>query len=119
MGALLAVADGMRTFGLLLTLLVSTAQAATDQKPIVPEGTIITTAEVTGFDIERLSPGLREAIRNLAGTPLEQKRLEELAARLEAERPRHVAAVRSVLEPNGQARVFFVVGRQETPDRDD
>jgi hypothetical protein len=119
MGSLLAVAAGMRTLGLLLTLLVSTPQAATDQKPVVPEGTIITSAQVTGFDIGRLSPGLREEIRNLAGTPLEQERLDALAARIEAERPRYVAAVRPVMDADGSARVFFVVGRQELPKRED
>lgn len=119
MGALLALVAGMRTSGLLLTLLVATAQAATDQTPVVPEGTIITAAQVTGFDIDRLSPGLREDIRNLAGTPLTQNRLAALASRIEAERPRHVAAVRAIIDPDGQARVFFVVGRQEVPDRDD
>jgi hypothetical protein len=119
MGSLLAVAAGMRTLGLLVTLLVTTPQAATDQKPIVPEGTIITSAQVTGFDIARLSPGLREEIRNLAGTPLNQERLDALAARIEGERPRYVAAVRAVMAPDGQAHVFFVVGRQQVPERDD
>jgi len=109
----------MRTLGLLVTLLAATPQAATDQKPTVPEGTVITSAQVTGFDIDRLSPGLREAIHNLAGTPLKQQQLDELAARIEAERPRYVAAVRTVMEPGGEARVFFVVGRQEQTDRDD
>jgi hypothetical protein len=109
----------MRTLGLFLTLLATTPQAATDQKPVVPEGTIITSAQVTGFDIERLSPGLREEIRNLATTPLKLETLDALAARIEAERPHHVAAVRAVMEPDGQARVFFVVGRREPPDRDD
>ena len=109
----------MRTIGLLITLLAVAPQAATDQKPVVPEGTIITSAQVTGFDIDRLSPGLRQEIRSLAGTPLKQQRLDELAARIEAERPRYVAAVRAVMEPDGQARVFFVMGRQSDPDRDD
>jgi hypothetical protein len=109
----------MRTLGLLISLLAATPQAATDQKPAVPEGTIITSAQVTGFDINRLSPGLREAIHNLAGTPLKQERLDELAARIEAERPRYVAAVRAVMESGGEARVFFVMGRQAEPDRDD
>ena len=68
MGSLLAVGDGMRTLGLLLSLLVTGTQAATDQKAVVPEGTVIAVAAVTGFDIDRLSPGLREDIRNLAGT---------------------------------------------------
>jgi len=118
MGALLAVAGGMRTLGLLITLLATTPQAATDQKLVVPEGTIITSAQVTGFDIDRLSPGLRQEIRGLSGTPLKQQHLDELAARIEAERPGYVAAVRAVMEPDGQARVFFVVGRQAQPDRD-
>jgi len=119
MGSLLALTVGMRTLGLLITLLAATPQAATDQKPTVPEGTVITSAQVTGFDIDRLSPGLREAIRNLAGTPLKREQLDELAARIEAERPRYVAAVRTVMEPGGEARVFFVVGRQEDSNQDD
>ena len=109
----------MRTIGLLLTLLAVSPQAATDQKLAVPEGTIITSAQVTGFDIDRLSPGLRHEIRSLAGTPLTQQRLDELAARIEAERPRYVAAVRAIMDPDGQVRVFFVMGRRSEPDRDD
>src|SRR6476619_2970104 len=119
MGSLLALTVGMRTLGLLITLLAATPQAATDQKQPVPEGTVITSAQVTGFDIDRLSPGLREAIRDLAGTPLKRERLDELAARIEAERPRYVAAVRTVMDPGGEARVFFVVGRQEESNQDD
>ena len=119
MGSLLALADGMRTLGLLVTLLVATPQASTDQKPVVPEGTIVTSAVVTGFDVNRLSPGLRESIRALEGSPLKQERLDELAARLEAERPRYVATVRAVMDPDGQARVFFVMGRRDDPLRHD
>jgi hypothetical protein len=109
----------MRTLALLVTLLVATPQASTDQKSVVPEGTVITSARVTGFDIDRLSPGLREAITGLAGTSLKQERLDDLAARLEAERPRYVATVRAVMDPDGQARVFFVMGRKDDPLRDD
>ena len=119
MGSFLALSEGMRTLGLFLTLLAATPQAATDQKPVVPEGTIITSAQVTGFDIDRLSPGLRDAIRSLAETPLKQETLDALAARLEAERPNYVAAVRATMDPGGQARVFFVMGRRDPPDRDD
>ena len=109
----------MRTIALLITLVAVAPQDVTDQKPVVPEGTIITSVEVTGFDMDRLSPGLRHEIRALAGTPLNQQRLDELAARIEAERPRYVAAVRSLMDSGGQARVFFVMGRQEQPERDD
>jgi hypothetical protein len=119
MGSLLALAEGMRTLGLLVTLLVAAPQASTDQKPFVPEGTIITSAQVTGFDIRRLSPGLREAIRGLAGSPFKQERVDELAARLEAERPRYVATARAVMDADGQARVFFVMGRKDEPQGDD
>ena len=119
MGSLLAIDAGMRITALLITLLAVAPQAITDQKPVVPEGTIITSVEVTGFDMDRLSPGLRQEIRTIAGTPLNQQRLDELAARIEAERPRYVAAVRSVMDSDGQARVFFVMGRQEKPERDD
>ena len=101
----------MKTLGLLLTLLVVAPQAPTDQRPAAPAGTIITSAEVTGFDIDRLSPGLRREIRSLAGTPLKQERLDELARRIEAERPRHIAAVRTFMDPGGQARVIFIVGQ--------
>lgn len=119
MGPDLALAAGMRTLGLLITLLAVSPQATTDQKLTVPEGTIITSVQVRGFDIDRLSPGLRQEIRNLAGTPLNRQRLDELAARIEAERPNHVAAVRTVMDPGGEARVFFIVGRQDSPDRED
>lgn len=109
----------MRTLGLLITLLTVSPQATSDQKLAVPEGTIITSAQVTGFAIDRLSPGLRQEIRNLAGTPLNQQRLDEVARRIEAERPQHVAAVRTVVDAGGEARVFFVVGRQDQPRRED
>jgi hypothetical protein len=118
MGSLLALDGGMRTLGLLVSLLAAT-QGATDQKLAVPEGTVITSAQVSGVDIDRLSPGLRQDIRDLAGTPLKQQRLEELAARIEGERPHYVAAVRTVMDADGQARVFFVMGRQADQGRDD
>jgi hypothetical protein len=116
---MLALDAAMRTLGLLITLLAVSPQTTAEQKPAVPEGTIITSAQVTGFDIDRLSPGLRQGIRDLAGTPLNQQRLDELARRIEAERPHHVAAVRTVADVGGEARVFFVVGRQDQPSRDD
>jgi len=119
MGSLLAVDAGMRTIGLLITLLAVAPQATTDQRLVVPEGTIITSAQVAGFDIKRLSPGLREEIGRLAGAPLQQQRLDELAARIEAERPRYVAAARAVLDADGQAHVSFVVGQRAEADPDD
>ena len=107
----------MRTLGLLITLLAAAPQAATDQKRrrARRHRHLLGAGDRVRFD--RLSPGLQQDIRNLAGTPLKQERLDELAARIEEERPRYVAAVRTVMDPDGQARVFFVVGRQASPAR--
>jgi len=94
---------------LLVSLLAIGPQAAQDQRA-APEGTTISAAEVSGFDPDRLSPGLRQDIRALVGTPLKQARLDELAARIEEERPRRVAAARAIMDAGGQARVIFIVG---------
>jgi hypothetical protein len=95
---------------LLVSLLAVGPQAGPDQRITVPEGTTINSVDVSGFDIARLSPGLRQDIRALAGTPLTLARLEELAARIEDERPRRVAAVRAFTDGAGQTRVVFIVG---------
>ena len=102
---------------LLISLLALGPQVASDQK--VPDGTTISSVDVSGFDLARLSPGLRRDIRALVGTPLNQEWLDRLAARIEAERPRHVAAARAVADAGGQARVIFIVGdRDDEHDRD-
>lgn len=98
----------------LLTLLAIGPQAS-DQRTTVPDGTTVRSVDVSGFDIGRLSPGLRQDIRALVGTPLKQARLDELAARIEAERPRHVAAARAVMD-DGEARVTFIVGERGDQD---
>lgn len=103
----------------LLSLLALGPQATSDQRQVVPEGTIISSVDVSGFEIGRFSPGLRRDIRALVDTPLKQERLDELAARIESERPRHVAAVRSVMEGDGRARVIFVVGMRGGADDQD
>ena len=66
---------------------------------------------MSGLDLSRLSPGLQEDIGKLTGSPLDRQKLRELAARLEAEQPRYVAAVRVTADPDGSARVVFVVAR--------
>ena len=101
---------------LLISLLAIGPQSTPDQRAPVPEGTVITAVDVSGFDIGRLSPGLRQDIRALVGTPLRLDRLDALSARIEGERPRHVAAVRTVMETGGQARVIFIVGEREGRD---
>jgi hypothetical protein len=118
-GPSLAHTVGMRTLGLIVTVLALAPQASPAQRPTVPDGAVIASVEVSGLDVGRLSPGLREEIRRLAGTPLNQERLNELAARIEAERPRHVAAARAFMDPAGQVRVVFVVGRPRERDQDD
>ena len=92
------------------------AQQSQDVEP--PDGTTISTAQVSGLDIDRLSPGLREDIGKLAGTALDRPRLRELAARIEREQPRYVAALRVTTDHDNTARVVFVVGRMRDQDRD-
>jgi hypothetical protein len=94
---------------LLLSLLVIAPVSAQDQRAPAPDGTIIGSVDVSGFDQARLSPGLRQDIRALTGTPLAQERLDRIVARIEEERPRHIAAVRSVLDADGKARVVFMI----------
>lgn len=117
-GPSLAHTVGMRTLGLLLTLVVLAPQASPAQRTVVPDGAAITSVDVSGFDRARLSPGLRDAIRSLVGTPLNQEALDELAARIEAERPQYVAAARAFMDPDGAVRVVFMVGRAREPDQD-
>jgi hypothetical protein len=55
---------------LLVSLLAIGPQATPDQRTPAPEGTVISVVDVSGFDIDRFSPGLRQDIRALVGTPL-------------------------------------------------
>jgi len=100
---------------LIVSLLALGPQTAPDQRAAVAEGTVIGTVDVSGFDIDRLSPGLRRDIRALVGTPLKQDALDALASRIEAERPRLVAAARVVPDADGRARVIFIVGERGQP----
>jgi len=102
----------MRTLTLLLVLLGAAPVLAADaQEADAPEGSLIEAAEVSGLPLDQLSPGLRQDIEALAGTPLNRERVGELAARIEAEQPEFVAAVRSVPRPDGKARVIFLIAR--------
>ena len=103
-------------FALLVLLLTAVTAAAQETEP--PEGAKIAAALVSGFDITKLSPGLQQDIGKLAGTPLNRQLLRELAARLEAEQPRYVAAIRTTQDADGSARVTFVVARIRDQDRD-
>jgi len=93
----------------LVSLLALGPQVPSDQRGPAPEGTVISSVDVSGFDRSRLSPGLQRDIRALAGTPLKQARLDELAARIDGERPRRTASVRAVMDTDGQAHVIFTV----------
>jgi len=101
----------MKTIALLVVLLFTLASAASAQQTEPPDGTRITAAQVSGLELSRLSPGLQEAIGKLAGTPLDRAQLKELTARIEGEQPRFAAALRITAEPDGTARVVFVVAR--------
>lgn len=101
-------------FLLLAALAMFPAAVAGAQEITAPEGTIIRSAQVSGIDDDRLSPGLRADINALTGTGLNRERLRELAFRIEAERPEAVAAVRAVDDPEGNLRVVFFVARLDT-----
>jgi hypothetical protein len=98
----------MKILRLLILLLAAPLATAHAQETEPPDGTRIVSALVSGLDVDRLSPGLREDINKLAGTPLTRQLLRELAARLETEQPKYIAAVRVSPDPDG-ARVVFVV----------
>ena len=69
-------------FCLVLFACVASVRSASAQET-PPDGTKIVSAQVSGMDLSRLSPGLQEDLRKLVGTPLEQERLRELAGRIE------------------------------------
>lgn len=100
----------MKRLALLLVLLVAPALArAQETEP--PDGTRIASVQLSGFDRSRLSPGLQDGLNKLTGTPLNRTQLHDLAARIEGEQPRYVAAVRVVATPTGEARVVFAIAR--------
>ena len=102
---------------LVLTLLMFAPATARAQVTTPPDGTQITSAQVSGVELSRLSPGLRDDIGKLTGTPLDRQQLRALAERLEGEQPRYVAAVRITADPAGGARVVFVVARMKDPEQ--
>jgi len=103
--------SGMRTLGLLLAIVSIPLLSADAQEADAPEGAIVESAEVSGIDRNQLSPGLRQDIDALKGTPLDRGKAGALAVRIEEERPEVVAAVRAIARPNGDARVVFLVAR--------
>lgn len=122
-GTWLALGAGMTKLLLFLALTAFPASALPavlplqqQTAPTPAEGTKISAAQVSGIDNDRLSPGLRDDIAKLVGTPLNTQTVRELAGRIEAEQPRHVAAVRITPETDGTARVTFVVARQRNPE---
>ena len=117
MARLLLYRAGMRILALLVAVITAAVLPARAQQTEPPDGTRITSAQVSGIDLDKLSPGLQEDIGKLAGTPLNRQQLRDLAARIEAERPRFVAALRIDSDPDGGARVVFVVARMREPEQ--
>jgi len=112
---------GMRTVTRALLILLSALvliapRPALAQQTDPPDGTQITSAQVSGLELAKLSPGLQEEIAKLTGTPLDRAQVRALAARIEAEQPRYVAAVRITADPAGGARVVIVVARMRDPE---
>jgi hypothetical protein len=107
----------MTKAALALLALVALPLTALAQPTDPPDGAIVASAQVSGFDLGRLSPGLQEDIARIAGGPLDRARLNALAARIEEEQPRYVAAVRIVNVPADAVRVVFVVAHMRDQDR--
>ncbi len=112
----LLLAHGMRTLALLIALPLLSSAATAPQGPDAPEGTPITSAQVSGIDDDRLSPGLREDIRALVNTKLEWERVRALASRIEEERPEVAASVRAIPLSSDSTRVVFLVARLDDDD---
>ena len=112
-GAPLALLADMRTVTLLLLLtsLAVPCSVARAQEAEPAEGTRIESAEVSGFAIDQLSPGLQRDIEGLKGERFERGRIDRLAQRIEEEHPEVVAAVRTVPRPDDEIRVIFLVAR--------
>src|SRR5688572_5050628 len=109
---------GLRPAGFVLLAFLLAPAFAHAQETEPPDGTKIFSASVSGIDNGRLSPGLQEEIKKLAGTSLNRQLLREIASRIEAEQPRYVTAVRIMGDPDGEARVTFVVARIRDQGRD-
>lgn len=103
---------------LLTSLLLLTPPSAHAQDPTPPNGARIASAQVSGLALPRLSSSLQEDIKQLDGSVLDHDQLRALAARIEAEYPRHVAAIRVTTGTDGNARVVFVVARMQDVDDD-
>jgi outer membrane protein assembly factor BamA len=109
----------MKSFALLISLLLAIAPAARAQEPEAPDGARIVASRVSGIDADDLSPELRDAISELVGQNVDRVKLTALAARIEEEQPNVVAAVRAPVTPSGEARVVFVVVRDRSARRDE
>jgi hypothetical protein len=101
----------MRTLFLLLALVFTSTGPVLAQETLAADGTRISLASVTGIPFEELTPTLRSDISALAGTPLRRERLQEIAQRIEREKPELFAAIRTEMQPDGSVRVSFVVGK--------
>src|SRR5262245_30861455 len=108
----------MKILPLLVLLVALPLAPARAQETEPPDGTRISSALVSGIDLDRLSSGLREEFEKLAGSPLNRQVLRDLAARIETEHPRYVVAVRVSQAPDGGARVVFVAARMPDEQRE-
>lgn len=112
----------MKTIAFLAGLLVASISLSPAVPPAFaqqaepPDGARIVSAQVSGLEMDQLSPGLQDAIRQLIGTPLDRAQVKALVTRIEEERPRYAAAVRITAEPDGGARVVFVAARMREPE---
>ena len=102
----------MRTLALLLAL-VATPFVVHAQEEDAPAGARVAAARLSGFDVDRLSPGLQRDIDELIGRPHDLEEVAELAKRIEGERPGVTTSFRALRDRDGDARAIFFVARIE------
>src|SRR5436190_14092786 len=94
MARMLLLAGRMKAFGFALAFLALIAVPLRAQEVEPPDGTRISSAQMTGIDPDRVGQAIKDDIGKLVGAPLNRAQLRQIADRIEAEQPRTVTAVR-------------------------
>src|SRR4051812_15902728 len=94
----LHIVAAMRYLLILLLLPLSTLLAQSSQKlpaSVNPHG-IVENADITGVELDEISPDVRDAVRKLGGHAYDQQVADDLIVRIQAEHPGFIATTRLV-----------------------
>ena len=120
MARLLLYRAGMRILAryvlIVITLLLLAPPRANAQETTPPDGPRSSPPRSRASNSRGSVRACRQTSPSSPAAALDRQKLRELAARLEAEQPRYVAAVRVTPDPDGGARVVFVVARMRDPE---